>query len=144
MLQNPNFSHNQLQEFSQNPTLSSSTFQTNTVSSAFDANSAASLYNATESQPYYLNVGSQLDTVEPTDPSMTQLPTGTELADPTIIMNFIVLCGLPSLPKDDRLKLLDILQNDCQEEKTKLTEDQQTTDDQVTSSSSGPGGFTIE
>ena len=141
MLQNPNFSHSQLQEFSQNPTLSGSTFQNNTVSSAFDDNSAASLYNATESQPLYFNVGSQLDTVELTDPSMTQLPT--EVADHTIIMNFI-LCGLPSLPKDDRLKLLHILQKDCQEEKTKLTEDQQTTDDQVTSSSSGPGGFTIE
>ena len=141
MLQNPNFSDNQLQEFSQNPTLSGSTFQNDTVSSAFDDNSAASLYNAIENQPYYLNVGNQLDTVEPTDPSMTQLPT--ELADHTVIMNFI-LCGLPILPKDDRLKLLDILQNDCQEEKTKLTEDQQTTDDQVTSSSSGPGGFTIE
>ena len=141
MLQNPNFSNNQLQEFSQSPTLSGSTFQNDTVSSAFDDNSAASLYNATESQPYYLNVGNQLDTVEPTDPSMTQLPT--ELADHTVIMNFI-LCGLPILPKDDRLKLLQILQNDCQEEKTKQTEDQQTTDDQVTSSSSGPGVFTIE
>ena len=141
MLQNPNFSDNQLQEFSQNPTLSGSTFQNDTVSSAFDDNSAASLYNATESQPLYLNVGNQLETGEPTDPSMTQLPT--EVADHTIIMNFI-LCGLPSLPKDDRLKLLDILQNDIQEEKTKQTEDQQTTDDQVTSSSSGPGVFTIE
>lgn len=101
-------------------------------------NQPASLEDATGNQqvPFYGNTGTQVDGIEQHDLSVTQL---LQVLGDQIVVNFFVQHLIPKLALEEKEKILSLLQSNVSPPiETPNLEQEPTSDDMVTSSSSGP------